>query len=145
MSKIIIKFEFSYLQFIFRESASLYISRVINFHESACQSQRLIFAKILNLLCESIGQIIELRRDFYDGIIILFLFFFFLHIDTDCCTRQCCGPARPFDMKILDNSQREVIHLNRPLRCTGCCCPCFLQEVEVTAPPGTPIGYIVQK
>ena len=22
--------------------------------------------------------------------------------DTDCCTRQCCGPARPFDINIVD-------------------------------------------
>ena len=36
--------------------------------------------------------------------------------DTDCCTRQCCGPARPFDMNITDMQGQEVIHLNRPLR-----------------------------
>jgi len=65
--------------------------------------------------------------------------------DTDCCTRQCCGPARPFDMKIMDNHQQEVIHLNRPFRCTGCCFPCYLQEVEVTSPPGTVVGYVEQK
>lgn len=65
--------------------------------------------------------------------------------DTDCCTRMCCGPGRPFDMKIFDNSQREVIHLNRPLRCSACCFPCCLQEIEVTSPPGTPVGYIAQK
>jgi len=65
--------------------------------------------------------------------------------DTDCCTRQCCGPARPFDLKIFDNSNQEVIHLQRPLRCSECCCPCCLQELEVTSPPGTVIGYIIQK
>jgi len=70
---------------------------------------------------------------------------YFAAEDTDCCTRQCCGPARPFDMKIMDNSQREVIHLVRPLRCTGCCFPCCLQEIEVSSPPGTPIGYIAQQ
>jgi len=65
--------------------------------------------------------------------------------DTDCCTRNCCGPARPFDIKIFDNNNQEVLHLNRPFRCTGCCFPCFLQEMEVTSPPGNPIGYVIQK
>lgn len=52
---------------------------------------------------------------------------YFAAEDTDCCTRNCCGPLRPFDMKILDNSQNEVIHLNRPLACTSCFFPCCLQ------------------
>ena len=51
--------------------------------------------------------------------------------DTDCCTRQCCGPSRPFEMNILDNQQQEVLHLVRPLRCQSCCFPCCLQELEV--------------
>ena len=33
--------------------------------------------------------------------------------ETDCLTRQCCGPMRPFDMTIVDNFEREVIHLYR--------------------------------
>ncbi|XP_032786242.2 phospholipid scramblase 2 [Daphnia magna] len=64
---------------------------------------------------------------------------------SDCCTRQCCGPNRPFDMKIVDNHGQEVIHLNRPLACTSCFFPCCLQTMEVTAPPGTPIGSIQQE
>jgi len=47
--------------------------------------------------------------------------------DTDCCTRNCCGPSRPFEMKILDNYRNEVIHLSRPLACQSCCFPCCLQ------------------
>ena len=69
--------------------------------------------------------------------------------DTDCCTRMCCGPQRPFDMRILDHSQREVIHLERPLRCEACCFPCCfpccLQELDVFAPPRHLIGRIVQE
>merc|ERR1711892_164863 len=65
--------------------------------------------------------------------------------DTDCCTRQCCGPARPFDMNICDNQGMEVIHLTRPLRCQTCCFPCCLQEMEVSSPPGTIIGTIEQQ
>lgn len=70
---------------------------------------------------------------------------FFAAEDTDCCTRQCCGPARPFEMKILDNLQREVIHLTRPLRCSSCFFPCCLQEIEVQSPPGTVLGYCSQE
>uniref|UniRef100_A0A3B4FEV9 Phospholipid scramblase n=1 Tax=Pundamilia nyererei TaxID=303518 RepID=A0A3B4FEV9_9CICH len=63
---------------------------------------------------------------------------------SDCCERNCCGSLRSFDMKIKDNMDREVIHLIRPFRCSSCCCPCYLQEMEVQAPPGTTIGYVKQ-
>ena len=65
-------------------------------------------------------------------------------IDSDCLVRQCCGPSRPFAMQILDNNQREVIHLERPLRCSSWCCFCCLQTMEVQSPPGTVIGYVEQ-
>merc|ERR1711971_475954 len=65
--------------------------------------------------------------------------------DTDCCTRNCCGPARPFEMTIKDNEDREVIHLSRPLRCQTCCFPCCLQEMEVSSPPGCIIGTVEQQ
>ena len=32
----------------------------------------------------------------------------FKNIESDCLTRQCCGPLRPFEMTIEDNMQREV-------------------------------------
>ncbi|XP_049484648.1 phospholipid scramblase 1-like [Panthera uncia] len=64
--------------------------------------------------------------------------------DTDCCTRNCCGASRPFTMRIIDNMGQEVITLERPLRCDSCCCPCCLQEIEVHAPPGVPVGYVTQ-
>uniref|UniRef100_A0AAR2LKF1 Phospholipid scramblase n=1 Tax=Pygocentrus nattereri TaxID=42514 RepID=A0AAR2LKF1_PYGNA len=63
---------------------------------------------------------------------------------NDCCTRNCCGSLRSFDMKIKDNMDREVIRLIRPFRCATCWCPCCLQELEVQAPPGTTIGYVSQ-
>lgn len=65
--------------------------------------------------------------------------------DTDCCTRQCCGPIRPFDMIIRDNYDNEVIHLNRPLACQSCFFPCCLQSIEVSSPPGTVIGTVEQE
>ncbi|XP_062305187.1 phospholipid scramblase 1-like [Osmerus eperlanus] len=63
---------------------------------------------------------------------------------NDCCTRNCCGSIRSFDMKIKDNMGREVIRLIRPLRCNSCLCPCCLQELEVQAPPGITVGYVSQ-
>ncbi|KAK8782104.1 hypothetical protein V5799_016566 [Amblyomma americanum] len=65
--------------------------------------------------------------------------------DTDCCSRNCCGPNRPFDIKLTDNAGNEVIHLQRDLRCSSCCFPCCLQRLEVSSPPYTPIGYVVQE
>ncbi|XP_058062583.1 phospholipid scramblase 1-like isoform X3 [Anopheles bellator] len=64
--------------------------------------------------------------------------------DTGCCNRMCCGAARAFDIKILDTYQNEVLHFNRPLRCSSCWFPCCLQTMEVTAPPGNVIGYVEQ-
>ncbi|XP_057710842.1 phospholipid scramblase 2 [Corythoichthys intestinalis] len=63
---------------------------------------------------------------------------------NDCCTRNCCGSLRSFDMKIKDNGDREVIRLIRPFRCVSCWCPCCLQELEVQAPPGTTVGFVKQ-
>ncbi|KAL8559225.1 hypothetical protein ACOMHN_040349 [Nucella lapillus] len=38
----------------------------------------------------------------------------------------------------------QLIHLERPLRCSCCLCFCCLQKMEVQAPPGTVIGYVRQ-
>lgn len=64
--------------------------------------------------------------------------------DTDCCTRNCCEASRPFTLRILDHLGQEVMTLERPLRCSSCCFPCCLQEIEIQAPPGVPIGYVTQ-
>ncbi|XP_027731488.1 phospholipid scramblase 1 isoform X1 [Vombatus ursinus] len=69
---------------------------------------------------------------------------YFAAEENDCCTRNCCGNLRPFILKILDNTGREVITINRPFRCVSCCYPCCLQKLEVQSPPGVPIGYITQ-
>ncbi|MEQ2215891.1 Phospholipid scramblase 2, partial [Xenoophorus captivus] len=58
---------------------------------------------------------------------------------NDCCTRNCCGSLRSFDMKITDNMDREVIRLIRPFRCVSCCCPCCLQEVCPKHLPGVSV------
>lgn len=65
---------------------------------------------------------------------------------SGCCARQCCGPLRCFHLTIKDNTKREVIHLERPLNCVGCCFPCCLQEMTVTSPvTGEILGKIKQK
>lgn len=70
---------------------------------------------------------------------------YFAAEDNDCCTRNFCGPARPFEMNILDtHTHQEVIHISRPFRCSACCFPCYLQEMEISAPPGNVIGSLVQ-
>lgn len=71
---------------------------------------------------------------------------FFMKEDVDFCTRQCCGPMRPFDMKVLDNAEREVMHLKRPYRCGPCswCGGCCQMEIEISAPPGQLIGFVKQ-
>ncbi|XP_054731734.1 phospholipid scramblase 2-like isoform X4 [Anastrepha obliqua] len=65
--------------------------------------------------------------------------------ENDCCTRNICGPSRPFDMKVFDNYRNEVIHMNRPLACSACCFPCCLQTMEVSSPPGCVVGTIEQE
>ncbi|KAG8186680.1 hypothetical protein JTE90_014754 [Oedothorax gibbosus] len=65
--------------------------------------------------------------------------------DSDCCTRNCIGPLRPFSMRIEDNAGREVINLLRECRCQGCCCPCCLQEIEIYSPPGTLVGRVAEE
>ncbi|KAG8333841.1 hypothetical protein J6590_102237, partial [Homalodisca vitripennis] len=69
---------------------------------------------------------------------------FYAAEQSDCCTRNCCGPWRPFGMKILDNFKNEVIHLERPLACDSCWFPCCLQKMEVYAPPGCLVGTVEQ-
>lgn len=64
---------------------------------------------------------------------------------TDCLLRYFCGYIRPFDIEIKDNFGTEVIHLNRGLRCNCCCCPCFMQKMEVRAQLSSSILYKDEK
>ncbi|XP_041055152.1 phospholipid scramblase 1-like isoform X5 [Carcharodon carcharias] len=65
--------------------------------------------------------------------------------DSEFCNRICCGSNRAFVIKILDNIGHTIMHLMRPLGCGSCCCPCCLHQMEVQAPPGKTIGYVVQE
>lgn len=91
--------------------------------------------------------------------------------DSNFITRNCLGGYRPFEMRIMDSYQNEVIHLDRLARCDSCCFPCclqvgsavfplllsfhqnlsvlieilLLQKMEVSAPPGNLIGTVEQE
>ncbi|XP_017057928.1 phospholipid scramblase 1 [Drosophila ficusphila] len=70
---------------------------------------------------------------------------YFAYEESDCCSRNVLGGSRPFEIKILDNFQNEVLHLNRPFRCSlFCCFPSCMHTVEVSAPPGQVIGSVEQ-
>ncbi|XP_039707584.1 phospholipid scramblase family member 5 [Pteropus medius] len=65
--------------------------------------------------------------------------------ESICFNRTFCSTMRSCTLRITDNSGQEVITVNRPLRCNSCWCPCYLQELEIQAPPGTIVGYVAQK
>ncbi|XP_012885331.1 PREDICTED: phospholipid scramblase family member 5 [Dipodomys ordii] len=62
-----------------------------------------------------------------------------------CFNRNVCSTLRSCSVRVSDNAGREVLTVHRPLRCSSCCCPCYLQELEIQAPPGTTVGYVAQK
>ncbi|KAK7603528.1 hypothetical protein V9T40_003527 [Parthenolecanium corni] len=64
--------------------------------------------------------------------------------DNDCCTRNCCGGMRSFEMKVFDSSKNEIIRFDRDFRCDSCWFPCCLQELKVSSPPGHLIGSVEQ-
>lgn len=64
--------------------------------------------------------------------------------DNDCCTRNCCGPLRRFNLQVFDIHQNEVLHLKRPAACDSCLFPCCMQTILVEAPPGSFIGSVEQ-
>ncbi|KAF5280172.1 hypothetical protein FQR65_LT15035 [Abscondita terminalis] len=75
----------------------------------------------------SVGQMVFLARE-----------------ESGCCARNCCGNLRKFEMRIVDMTSRQAIHLKRPFACQSCCFPCCLQKLEVCAPPGVVVGYVEQ-
>ncbi|CAL8144558.1 unnamed protein product [Orchesella dallaii] len=53
---------------------------------------------------------------------------------NDCCTTCCCGRKRPFSMSIHDARGREVVKLDRPAKCQGCCWLGCRQRINVMIP-----------
>ncbi|XP_012284661.1 phospholipid scramblase 1 isoform X2 [Orussus abietinus] len=68
---------------------------------------------------------------------------YYVSEDSNVCSRCFCGKYRPCEIKVADNSRKEVLRFSRPLRCASCWCPCLLQELEVYS-NGIPIGSVVQ-
>lgn len=64
--------------------------------------------------------------------------------EDDFWSRCFFGSSRPFDMKVLDFSGREVIHLYRHLSMCRCCFTGWLQKVDISSPPDVPIGTVEQ-
>lgn len=57
---------------------------------------------------------------------------YFAAENSDCCSRNFIGATRQFDMHILDNVQREVIHLFRPFSCAAFCFgQCYFQVCKI--------------
>eukprot|EP01043_Picozoa_sp_COSAG02_P033520 COSAG02_NODE_2292_length_9199_cov_45.393956_3_plen_211_part_00 len=60
---------------------------------------------------------------------------------SDCCTRQMCGPQREFEMRIQcaygAGPKLDVLRLERPFRCCQSPCCCMLQELTVFKVPNS--------
>ena len=60
---------------------------------------------------------------------------------SDCCTRQVCGPQREFEMRIQcaygAGPKLDVLRLERPFRCCQSPCCCMLQELTVFKVPNS--------
>jgi len=64
--------------------------------------------------------------------------------DTDWCTRQICGQARPVELPVMNSGGEQVLNISRPYRCQGCCFPCYLQMAEVST-GGSQLGSVEQE
>lgn len=70
--------------------------------------------------------------------------------DTETCMRLFCGARRGFTIYIVDNTNQKVAKLTREFKCfAGCCwfagtCEACTYEVQVEAPIGQVVGYVVQ-
>lgn len=76
---------------------------------------------------------------------------FYAHEESDRCQRLNCPKTRQFILHIVDQSNQEIIRVEREFRCCAgacsilACCDGCRQEIKVQAPAGTPIGSVVQE
>ncbi|XP_045707926.1 phospholipid scramblase 4 [Phyllostomus hastatus] len=65
--------------------------------------------------------------------------------DTDDFSRNAYRTLRPFILRVMDFTGREIMTMQRPFRCTCCCfcCPSTRQELEVQCPPGVTLGFVL--
>ncbi|XP_011159201.2 phospholipid scramblase 1 isoform X1 [Solenopsis invicta] len=69
---------------------------------------------------------------------------FYMAEESGICARLCMGSYRSCEFYLYDKNQREVLRLVRPFRCDGCCCPCYLQVLEVYS-GSTLLGSVTQE
>ncbi|XP_071566463.1 phospholipid scramblase 1 isoform X1 [Temnothorax nylanderi] len=69
---------------------------------------------------------------------------FYMAEESGICWRLCLGKYRSCEFNIYDKNQREILRMVRPFRCDGCCCPCYLQVLEVYSGT-TLLGSITQE
>lgn len=60
-----------------------------------------LYAVMSIYVCKDFCQFSSLNMIMWGCTLILF-------VDSNCCLRQYCGPSRPFEMSIVDNTQKEV-------------------------------------
>ncbi|XP_066582284.1 phospholipid scramblase 2-like isoform X2 [Prorops nasuta] len=69
---------------------------------------------------------------------------FFVKEQSSCLSRTFCGSQRECEFHVMDASMRQVLTITRPFRCTRCCYPCCLQEMEVYS-QGNLLGSVIQE
>lgn len=69
---------------------------------------------------------------------------FYVKEESDFCSRMCLGKYRSCEFSVYDRNRQEVLHMTRPFRCDSCCCPCYLQVLEVYS-GGILLGSITQE
>ncbi|KAG5331950.1 PLS2 scramblase, partial [Acromyrmex charruanus] len=69
---------------------------------------------------------------------------FYMAEESGICWRLCVGKYRSCEFFIYDKNQHEVLRMIRPFRCDGCCCPCYLQVLEVYS-GNTLLGSVTQE
>ncbi|XP_043601154.1 phospholipid scramblase 1-like [Bombus pyrosoma] len=56
---------------------------------------------------------------------------FYIMEESNICARLCLGTLRSCELHVGDTNHREVLRMVRPCRCSGCCCFCCMQMLEV--------------
>ncbi|KAL0124344.1 hypothetical protein PUN28_006285 [Cardiocondyla obscurior] len=56
---------------------------------------------------------------------------FYMAEESGICWRLCTGNYRQCEFFVFDKNLQETLRMVRPYRCDGCCCPCYLQVLEV--------------
>ncbi|XP_050483459.1 phospholipid scramblase 3 [Bombus huntii] len=56
---------------------------------------------------------------------------FYIMEESNICARLCLGTLRNCVLHVDDTNHREVLRMVRPCRCSGCCCFCCMQMLEV--------------